>query len=32
MRELPLPRSENVLLWVDDNPENNYSYAEEIER
>ncbi|CAD8201346.1 unnamed protein product [Paramecium pentaurelia] len=32
MRELPLPRSENVLLWVDDNPENNYGYAEEIER
>ncbi|CAD8064202.1 unnamed protein product [Paramecium sonneborni] len=32
MRELPLPRSHQVLLWVDDNPENNYSYAEDLER
>ncbi|CAD8209216.1 unnamed protein product [Paramecium octaurelia] len=31
MREFPLPRSHHVLLWVDDNPENNYNYAQEIE-
>ncbi|CAK67125.1 unnamed protein product (macronuclear) [Paramecium tetraurelia] len=32
MRELPLPRSHCVLLWVDDNPENNFNYAYEVER
>ncbi|CAD8079308.1 unnamed protein product [Paramecium sonneborni] len=31
MTELPLPRSYQVLLWVDDNPQKNYKFAEDLE-
>lgn len=31
LKEICVPRSFNVVFWVDDNPENNYKYATELE-
>ena len=31
LREIPIPRAPKVVFWVDDNPENNYSLAREVE-
>ena len=31
LREIPIPRSPKVVFWVDDNPENNYRLAQELE-
>ncbi|CAD8211322.1 unnamed protein product [Paramecium octaurelia] len=32
MREISLPRNQKNILWVDDNPENNYKFATNLER
>jgi len=31
LREIPIPRAPKVVFWVDDNPENNYHLAKEVE-
>jgi len=31
LREIPIPRAPKVVFWVDDNPENNYPLAWEVE-
>jgi len=31
LREIPIPRAPKVVFWVDDNPENNYHLATEVE-
>jgi ubiquitin C len=27
LKEIPVPKTSRIILWVDDNPENNYIYA-----
>jgi ubiquitin C len=31
LREIPIPRSLKVVVWVDDEPENNFNWIREVE-
>ncbi|CAD8099816.1 unnamed protein product [Paramecium sonneborni] len=31
MKEFPLAKTVNIILWVDDNPQNNYKLAQDLE-
>ena len=31
LKEICIPRSFNVVFWIDDHPENNYKYANDLE-